>query len=146
MVGVRLAGQDVFASDYFEQLYDIAVRLIRKGKAYVDTLTAEEMRAYRGTLTLPGKNSPSVTVRLRRILTFFEPCAPGNSPMAPTSFERRSTWHPPISTYETRFSIASGTRNIIGQGVPGACTRPTTMRIPLGRDRGDHALHLHPGI
>ena len=48
-----------FASDYFEQLYDFAVRLIRKGKAYVDTLTAEEMRAYRGTLTQPGKNSPS---------------------------------------------------------------------------------------
>lgn len=48
-----------FASDYFEQFYDIAVQLIRKGKAYVDTLTAEEMRAYRGTLTQPGKNSPS---------------------------------------------------------------------------------------
>ena len=48
-----------FASDYFEQLYDVAVRLIRKGKAYVDNLTAEEMRAYRGTLTQPGKNSPS---------------------------------------------------------------------------------------
>ena len=48
-----------FASDYFEQLYDFAVRLIRKGKAYVDNLTAEEMRAYRGTLTQPGENSPS---------------------------------------------------------------------------------------
>jgi glutaminyl-tRNA synthetase len=47
-----------FASDYFEQLYDFAVRLIRKGKAYVDNLTAEEIRAYRGTLTQPGKNSP----------------------------------------------------------------------------------------
>jgi glutaminyl-tRNA synthetase len=47
-----------FASDYFEQLYDFAVRLIRKGKAYADNLTAEEMRAYRGTLTQPGKNSP----------------------------------------------------------------------------------------
>ena len=48
-----------FASDYFEQLYDFAVRLIRKDKAYVDDLTAEEMRAYRGTLTQPGTNSPS---------------------------------------------------------------------------------------
>jgi glutaminyl-tRNA synthetase len=48
-----------FASDYFEQLYDHAVRLIKKGKAYVDTLTVEEMRTYRGTLTQPGKNSPS---------------------------------------------------------------------------------------
>jgi glutaminyl-tRNA synthetase len=48
-----------FASDYFEQLYSFAVRLIRKGKAYVDNLTPEEMRAYRGTLSQPGKNSPS---------------------------------------------------------------------------------------
>lgn len=47
-----------FASDYFEQLYDYALRLIRKGKAYVDDLTAQEMRTYRGTLTQPGKNSP----------------------------------------------------------------------------------------
>ena len=46
------------ASDYFEQLYQFAERLIREGKAYVDSLTADEIRAYRGTLTSPGKNSP----------------------------------------------------------------------------------------
>jgi len=48
-----------FTSDYFERLYGFAIRLIQKGLAYVDTLTAEEMRAYRGTLTESGKNSPS---------------------------------------------------------------------------------------
>lgn len=47
-----------FASDYFEKLYDCAVALIQKGLAYVDDLTAEEVREYRGTLTEPGKNSP----------------------------------------------------------------------------------------
>ena len=47
-----------YASDYFEQLYDYAVRLIDKGKAYVCSLTADEMREYRGTLTEPGKDSP----------------------------------------------------------------------------------------
>lgn len=47
-----------FASDYFPQLYDAAVTLIKKGKAYVDSLSAEEIREYRGTLTEPGKNSP----------------------------------------------------------------------------------------
>ncbi|TVM14844.1 glutamine--tRNA ligase [Oceanidesulfovibrio indonesiensis] len=47
-----------FASDYFEQLFEYAVQLIRMGKAYVDDLTAEEIREYRGTLTEPGKNSP----------------------------------------------------------------------------------------
>jgi len=58
-LGFDWQNRQFFASDYFEQLYDVAVRLIRKGNAYVDDLTAEEMRAYRGTLTQPGKNSPS---------------------------------------------------------------------------------------
>ncbi|MDW7755795.1 MAG: glutamine--tRNA ligase, partial [Brevefilum sp.] len=47
-----------FASDYFDALYDFAVELIKKGKAYVCDLSAEELREYRGTLTEPGKNSP----------------------------------------------------------------------------------------
>lgn len=47
-----------FASDYFEEMYDRAVLLIKKGKAYVDDLTADEIREYRGTLTQPGKESP----------------------------------------------------------------------------------------
>ena len=46
------------ASDYFEQLFDFAVQLIRDGKAYVDSLNAEQIREYRGTLTAPGKDSP----------------------------------------------------------------------------------------
>jgi len=48
----------LFASDYFDRLYDFAVELITKGKAYVCSLTADEIREYRGTLTEPGKNSP----------------------------------------------------------------------------------------
>ncbi|WP_319406610.1 glutamine--tRNA ligase/YqeY domain fusion protein [uncultured Desulfosarcina sp.] len=47
-----------YASDYFEQLYDFAVQLIRKGKAYVDDLNADEIRLHRGTLTEPGTDSP----------------------------------------------------------------------------------------
>ena len=47
-----------YASDYFGQMYEWAVQLIKAGKAYVDSLTSEEIRAYRGTLTTPGKNSP----------------------------------------------------------------------------------------
>ena len=47
-----------FASDYFEKLYQYAVQLIRDGKAYVDSLTAEDIRSYRGTLSEPGKESP----------------------------------------------------------------------------------------
>ncbi len=47
-----------FASDYFEEFYRFAVKLIEKGAAYVDSLTADEMREYRGTLTEPGRESP----------------------------------------------------------------------------------------
>src|SRR4029453_5052190 len=47
-----------FASDYFERLYQFAVQLIRDGRAYVDSLDADQIRAYRGTLTEPGQNSP----------------------------------------------------------------------------------------
>ena len=46
------------ASDYFEQLYEWAVLLIKAGKAYVDDLTADQIREYRGTLTEPGRDSP----------------------------------------------------------------------------------------
>ena len=49
---------ELYASDYFEKLYGFAVELIRRGLAYVDSLSADEIRAYRGTLTEPGKNSP----------------------------------------------------------------------------------------
>jgi len=47
-----------YASDYFERLYEFAVELIKRGKAYVDSLTADEIRDYRGTLTEPGRDSP----------------------------------------------------------------------------------------
>jgi glutaminyl-tRNA synthetase len=57
-LGFDWGGHLYHASDYFEQLYDWAEHLIRAGRAYVDDLSAEEMRAMRGTLTEPGRNSP----------------------------------------------------------------------------------------
>jgi len=57
-LGFQWNGEVRWASDYFQQLYDYAVELIKQGKAYVDELTSEQMREYRGTLTQPGKNSP----------------------------------------------------------------------------------------
>ena len=47
-----------YASDYFDQLFEFAIRLIEKSKAYVDDLTPDQIREYRGTLSEPGKNSP----------------------------------------------------------------------------------------
>jgi glutaminyl-tRNA synthetase len=61
-----------YASDYFEQLYQYAVQLIKKGKAYVCSLSTEEIRQYRGTLTEPGKESPYRTRSAEENLDLFE--------------------------------------------------------------------------
>ena len=61
-----------FASDYFEQMYECAVKLIKKGKAYVCDLSAEEIREYRGTLTEPGKESPYRNRTVEENLELFE--------------------------------------------------------------------------
>ncbi|RJQ70208.1 MAG: glutamine--tRNA ligase/YqeY domain fusion protein [Desulfobacteraceae bacterium] len=57
-LGFDWQDREYYASDYFEQLYGLAVRLIRDGKAYVDSLSSEEIREYRGTLTEAGRESP----------------------------------------------------------------------------------------
>ena len=61
-----------FASDYFDQMYEVAVKLIKKGKAYVSDLSAEEIREYRGTLTEPGKEDPSAGRSVEENLALFE--------------------------------------------------------------------------
>ena len=61
-----------FASDYFDKMYEGAIKLIKKGKAYVSDLTAEQMREYRGTLTEPGKNDPNRDRSIEENLALFE--------------------------------------------------------------------------
>ncbi len=63
---------EYYASDYFDQLYEYALQLIRKGKAYVDSLSAEQIREYRGTLTEPGKESPHRNRTVEENLDLFE--------------------------------------------------------------------------
>ncbi|MDH3390741.1 MAG: glutamine--tRNA ligase/YqeY domain fusion protein [Desulfobulbaceae bacterium] len=69
-----------FSSDYFEKFYEFALRLIGKGKAYVDSLSAEEIREYRGTLTEPGKESPYRNRSVEENLTLFEGMKNGEFP------------------------------------------------------------------
>ena len=69
-----------YASDYFEQLYQYAVQLIKAGKAYVCSLSPEAMRAYRGTLTEPGKDSPYRTRSVAENLDLFERMRAGEFP------------------------------------------------------------------
>jgi glutaminyl-tRNA synthetase len=69
-----------FASDYFEQLYDYAVQLIKMGKAYVCSLTADEIRQYRGTLTEPGRESPFRNRSVEENLDLFARMRAGEFP------------------------------------------------------------------
>jgi glutaminyl-tRNA synthetase len=70
-LGFQWNGEPRYASDYFGTLYEYAEHLIQNGKAYVDSLTAEEIRAYRGTLTAPGKDSPYRTRGVEENLDLF---------------------------------------------------------------------------
>src|SRR5215469_17328690 len=69
-----------YASDYFDQLYKWAVQLIKAGKAYVDDLSADEIREYRGTLTKPGKESPYRNRSVEENLNLFERMRAGEFP------------------------------------------------------------------
>ncbi len=71
-LGFDWGKHEYYASDYFEKLYEIAVNLIKRGKAYVDSLGPEEIREYRGTLTSPGKNSPDRERSIEENLDLFE--------------------------------------------------------------------------
>jgi glutaminyl-tRNA synthetase len=71
-MGFDWEDREYYASNYFEQLFEYAVQLIKAGKAYVDSLSAEEIREYRGTLTAPGKNSPYRGRSIEENLDLFE--------------------------------------------------------------------------
>jgi glutaminyl-tRNA synthetase len=79
-LGFDWAGREYYASDYYEQLYHFAERLIEKGSAYVDSLSADEIREYRGTLTEPGKDSPYRTRSVEENMDLFRRMRAGEFP------------------------------------------------------------------
>jgi len=79
-LGFDWAERLYYASDYFEQMYEYAIQLIKAGKAYVCDLNAEEIREYRGTLTMPGKNSPYRNRSVEENLNLFEQMRAGEFP------------------------------------------------------------------
>lgn len=87
------------ASDYFEQLYEFACQLIRDGKAYVDSLTATQIREYRGTLTEPGRNSPYRDRTVEENLDLFERMRSGEFPNG-------------VHVLRARIDMASGNLNL----------------------------------
>ena len=72
--------REFYASDYFQTLYEYALKLIRKGKAYVDDLSAEQIRELRGTLIKPGKESPYRNRPVEENLELFERMRKGEFP------------------------------------------------------------------
>ena len=128
-LGFHWAGEPRFASNYFDQLYDYAVGLIKDGKAYVDDLTPEEMREYRGTLTEAGKNSPYRDRSVKENLDLFTRMKNGEFPDG-------------SKTLRLKIDMASGNINMRdpviyrirrahhhNTGDNGASTRCTTTRI-----------------
>jgi len=79
-LGFDWGDREFYASDYFEPLYEMAIKLIEKGKAYVDQLSFEEMKEYRGTLTEPGKNSPWRDRPIEENLDLFKRMRAGEFP------------------------------------------------------------------
>lgn len=79
-LGFDWGDREFYASDYFEPLYEMAIKLIEKGKAYVDQLSFEEMKDYRGTLTEPGKNSPWRDRPIEENLDLFKRMRAGEFP------------------------------------------------------------------
>lgn len=79
-LGGRWDNREFYASDYFERLYDFAEELIRRGKAYVDDLSAEDIRAFRGTLTEPGRESPWRNRSVEENLDLFRRMRAGEFP------------------------------------------------------------------
>ena len=71
-LGFDWDGREYYASDYFDTLYDYAIKLIKKGKAYVDSLNSDQIREYRGTPTIAGKESPYRNRSIEENLTLFE--------------------------------------------------------------------------
>ncbi len=79
-LGFDWGSKPCYASDYFEKMYELAVKLIKAGKAYVDDLSADEIREYRGTLTEPGKESPYRSRTVEENLDLFERMRKGEFP------------------------------------------------------------------
>ena len=101
-----------FASDYFDTMYECAIKLIKKGKAYVCDLSAEEIREYRGTLTEPGKNSPYRDRSVEENLQLFEEMRAGKIEdgkrvlrakidMTSPNINMRDPGYLPCGTYDT---------------------------------------------
>ena len=104
--------RECYASDYFPKLYEYALHLIDNGLAYVDSLSAEEQREYRGTLTKPGKDSPHRSRSPEENLDLFRKMRAGEFPDgAHVLGRRRDAAEPSSPTGQRRFGVRRGDRS-----------------------------------
>ena len=135
------------ASDYFEQLYAWAEHLIKAGKAYVDDQSQEEMRANRGTLTEPGKNSPFRDRSVEENLDLFRRMRAGEFPNGARvlrakidmAIRQHQPARPRALPHPARHAPAHGRRV---EDLPELRLRAR----PVGRHRAHHAFDLHAGV
>ena len=132
-----------FASDYFEQLYQWAEELIRRGLAYVDDLSAEEIRQYRGTLTEPGRNSPYRDRPVEENLDLFRRMRAGEFPDGARVLRAKIDMASPNMNLRdpTLYRIRHVAHHRTGERW---CIYPDVrLRAPpVGLDRAGHALPL----
>ena len=136
-----------YASDYFDQLYDWAVQLIKAGKAYVCDLTAEQIREYRGTLTEPGKESPYRNRTVEENLDLFERMKAGEFPDGARTLRAKIDMASPNFNMRdpVMYRILHAEHHRTGNKW---CIYPDVrLRARAERfHRRHHALHLHAGI
>ena len=146
-LGFQWHEREYYASDYYEQLYRFAEDLIRKGVAYVDSLSADEIREHRGTLTEPGKDSPYRTRSVDENLDLFRRMRAGEFPdgahVLRAKIDMRSpniTMRDPV-LYRIRHADhhRTGTRLV---HLPDVRLRASAV----GRDRRHHAFVLHARV
>ena len=134
-----------FASDYFDQMYECAVKLIKKGKAYVCDLSADEIREYRGTLTEPGKNSPYRDRSIEENLQLFEEMKNGKYKDGEKVLRAKIDMASPNINMRDPDHLSCGTYDIITtQVISGAFIRCMILLIRLRmRLRRLHTRSVH---
>lgn len=125
-LGFDWADREYYASDYFPQLFDLAVRLIKEGKAYVDDQTSEQIAAQKGSPTEPGQNSPFRDRTPEENLDLFMRMKPANSMKAAACSAPKSTCRRPTCTSATPSCTALSRRPTTAPAQRGKCTRCTT--------------------
>ncbi len=136
-----------YASDYFEQLYQFALQLIKTGKAYVCSLSADEIREYRGTLTEPGKESPYRNRSVEENLDLFARMRAGEFEDGAHVLRAKIDMASPniLMRDPVIYRIKRATHYRTGDEVV-HLSDVRLCPLPFGFHRKDHPFDLHPGV